>query len=63
MGYVNVCMLLKLGGGGYFRGKHHTCITIALYFEAIALASVDLPLIGGPSTQTLQGIFGFGGLR
>ena len=38
-------------------------LTIALYFEAIALASVDLPLIGGPSTQTLQGIFGFGGLR
>ena len=37
--------------------------TIALYLTAIALANVDLPLIGGPSTQTLQGILGFGGLR
>lgn len=62
MGYIDVCVLLKRGGG-YFRENTVHAFTIALYFEATALASVDLPLIGGPSTQTLQGIFGFGGLR
>ena len=38
-------------------------LTMASYFEAIALANVLLPLKGGPNTHILQGICGFGDFR
>ena len=49
----------------YFMGSHKCTneLTMASYFEAISLANVLLPLIGGPNTQILQGICGFGEFR
>lgn len=44
--------------------KNNTVIlTTALYFLAILLASVDFPDRGGPTTHTLQGLMGLGGIR